>query len=568
MNQRVDISDASLLCDFAEQCSRCDFAEQCSAEERKAKHDALLGVIAEAIPCLVYVADAHARAVYVNRRVQEFSGLPAESLLRDGWRGLLHPEDASRVRAAWRDSAEREMAYEIELRFRAADGSWHWFLARGAPMRNAEGRIAFWCGVCTGIDEIVAARAMQARQGEMLERLVAERTAELHAREAQLAQAQKMEAVGQLTGGIAHDFNNLLQAVSGNLELALVSLTRGDTGRARRLLGNAHRAIGRGARLTSQLLAFSRRQVLRAGRVEVRSLIDDMGDLLSRAAGETVSVHTQAEPGLWACRADPAQLEAAVLNLAINAGDAMPGGGTLNIELANAPLDPDAAAVLDVAPGDYVRLDVRDAGTGMDPVVLARACEPFFTTKEVGKGSGLGLAQVHGFVRQSGGAMRIVSQPGAGTTVTLFFPRDATAAEAAPASPVAPAVYGWGAQVLLVEDDPDVLDILQFALIDAGFRVVPARDAADALSVLRSDKRVDVVLADVVLPGDLSGVDVGHEVRRLRPGLPVLLTTGHTGGALAEHAAEAGFELIAKPCPQVELLTRIAGLVTDMHEAM
>ena len=207
-----------------------DVTEQRRAEMLATEQDALMRAIAEAIPSLVYVSDADGRNIYVNRRFLEFSGLESERLLGEGWRSLLHPDETTRVATAWRDSVEEERPYEMECRFRAADGSFHWFLARGAPLRGQDGRVELWYGVCTGIDEIVAARQAQARQGEMLERLVAERTAELRAREAQLAQAQKMEAVGQLTGGVAHDFNNLLQAVSGNLELALAALGRGDVG--------------------------------------------------------------------------------------------------------------------------------------------------------------------------------------------------------------------------------------------------------------------------------------------------------------------------------------------------
>ncbi|CAH2604540.1 Histidine kinase [Rhodovastum atsumiense] len=537
-----------------------DVTEQRRIEALAAEHDSRLRAIAEAIPSLLFVSDPDGRNVFVNRRFQEFTGLPPSRLLGDAWADLLHPAEAARVEAVWRESMAAGRPYEMEIRIRAADGSWRWFLLRGAPLHLPDGRIENWYGVCTEIDELIAAREAMARQGEMLERLVAERTAELRTREAQLAQAQKMEAVGQLTGGVAHDFNNLLQAVSGNLELALSALTRDEVGRVRRLLGNAARAIGRGARLTSQLLAFSRRQVLRSERVEPRRLLADMADLVRRAAGETVVVRTEVEPGLWCCRADPAQLEAAVLNLVINARDAMPDGGELVIALANAPLDAEAAGGLDVVPGDYVRVEVADNGMGMPAEVLQRACEPFFTTKEVGRGSGLGLAQVHGFLRQSGGALRITSVAGTGTTVSMFFPRDTAMAEVAVAPRVASVAVrpGRGAQVLLVEDDQEVLDALQFALIDAGFQVVPARDGADALSVLQSGRHLDVVLSDVVLPGGVSGVDVAREARRLQPELPVLLTSGHAGDVLARCGAELEFEVIPKPCPQAELLSRVA----------
>jgi PAS domain S-box-containing protein len=241
----------------------------------------------------------------------------------------------------------------------------------------------------------------------------------------QLVQAQKMEAIGQLTGGIAHDFNNLLQAVSGNLELAAAAAGQGNVLRAERLIANALRAIGRGARLTSQLLAFSRKQVLFAERSRVSDVASDMPDLLRRASGNAVRVVIDAEPELWTCRIDPGEFQSALLNLVLNARDAMPGGGTVTVSMHNIRLDGEAAAALELARGDYVRVAVADTGTGMAPEVLARAFEPFFTTKEVGKGSGLGLPQVLGFTKQSGGSLSVQSSAGQGTTVSLFFPRDA-----------------------------------------------------------------------------------------------------------------------------------------------
>ena len=241
----------------------------------------------------------------------------------------------------------------------------------------------------------------------------------------QLMQAQKMEAIGQLTGGIAHDFNNLLQAVSSNLELARTAVAQGSAVRADRLIGNALRAIGRAGRLTSQLLAFSRRQILRAERSRVSDVVAEMPDLLHRASGETVRVETRADPGLWSCRIDSGEFESALLNLVLNAHDAMPQGGTVTVSMTNARLGASEAKAVELAPGDYVRVDVSDTGTGMSPEILAHAFEPFFTTKEVGKGSGLGLSQVLGFTKQSGGSLVVDSRPGRGTTVSLLFPRDA-----------------------------------------------------------------------------------------------------------------------------------------------
>lgn len=379
---------------------------------------------------------------------------------------------------------------------------------------------------------------------------------------AQLAQAQKMEAVGQLTGGVAHDFNNLLQALGGNLDLIhRLAETRNDE-RLLRLVGNAQRAAARGARLTQQLLAFSRRQNLRPERIWVSRLVAEMSELLHRAAGETVSVRTQAAPDLWPCHLDPAQFESALLNLAINARDAMPDGGTLSIEAGNVALDATAAGGLDVPPGDYVRLDVTDTGTGIAPEHLPRLFEPFFTTKEVGKGTGLGLAMVHGFARQSGGAVTVASEPGRGTTVTLFLPRVAdevtrpVVPEPAAAVPPAPR-RGEGDHlgILVVEDDPEVREAVQFALADAGHRVLTATEGDEAMAILANGEKLDLLLCDVALPGAMSGLDIAMAARRQRPKLRILLASGY--GADAPGGSEA-FEVMAKPFSQAELLRRIA----------
>ena len=245
-----------------------------------------------------------------------------------------------------------------------------------------------------------------------------------HDRHRQFLQAQKMEAIGQLTSGIAHDFNNLLQAVSSNLELARAAAQHGNSARTDRLTANALRVIGRAGRLTSQLLAFSRRQILHAERSLVSDVAADMPDVLHRADGEAVRVETWAAPGLWTCRIDPGEFESALLNLILNARDAMPQGGTVKVSMTNARLRAREAKALELAPGNYVRVDVADTGAGMTPEVLTHAFEPFFTTKDVGKGSGLGLSQVLGFTKQSGGSLVVDSRPGQGTTVSLLFPRD------------------------------------------------------------------------------------------------------------------------------------------------
>jgi PAS domain S-box-containing protein len=376
--------------------------------------------------------------------------------------------------------------------------------------------------------------------------------------QAQLAQAQKMEAVGQLTGGVAHDFNNLLQALTGNLDLIRRHGEAHNDERLLHLVANAQRAAGRGARLTQQLLAFSRRQNLRPENVCASRLFAEMGELLRRAAGETVTVRTLASDDLWCCRLDPAQFESALLNLAINARDAMPDGGTLTVEATNLVLAAPEAARLEVPPGEYVRVDVSDTGTGIAPEHLSRLFEPFFTTKEVGKGTGLGLAMVHGFVRQSGGAVAVTSEPGRGTTVSLFLPRAEAPAETDEPLPpgVAPAPERHERLgILVVEDDPEVREAVQFALTDAGHRVLTAAEASEALAILRNGVQLDLLLCDVALPGGINGLEIADAARRQRPDLRILLASGYGPEGLE---AGEGYEVMAKPFTQAELLRRVA----------
>jgi PAS domain S-box-containing protein len=490
-----------------------------------------------------------------NRALLEFCGRRPEAVLGRRLPAVLAgdaaPETAERLRRKVTRAAAGEFV-RCELALPGAN--------------NREALVDFSLRPVVGADGTVAMLVVEARDITERARL-----------QAQLAQAQKMEAVGQLTGGVAHDFNNLLQAVTGNLDLILrMAETRGET-RLLRLVSNAQRAVARGARLTQQLLAFSRRQNLRPERVLVSRLIAETLELLGRAAGETVEVVTRKAPDLWPCSIDPAQFESALLNLAINARDAMPQGGKLTISAGNVTLSAAEAAALEVPPGDYVRVDVADTGTGIAPEHLPRIFEPFFTTKEVGKGSGLGLAMVHGFARQSGGAVSIASERGRGTMVSLFLPRDTQPVADKPApenrggepppveAPARPiARDGATPSVLVVEDEPEVLDAVQFALVDAGYQVLTARESGEALEVLSSNQlHIDVLLCDVALPGPASGVEVADFARARHPGLRVLLTSGYAEETLPRWGRSGtDYEVLPKPFSQAELLRRIAALTT------
>jgi PAS domain S-box-containing protein len=391
------------------------------------------------------------------------------------------------------------------------------------------------------------------RAKETLEQRVQERTAELEQAHDALRQSQKMEAVGQLTGGIAHDFNNLLTIVTGNIDMALRALEAAGVtdARARRALGNAMKGADRAASLTQRLLAFSRRQPLAPKPLDVDRLVQGMSDLLHRALGETVRLEIVTSPGLWRAEADPNQLESAILNLAVNARDAMPDGGQLVIETANARLDQQyAAAHAEVAPGQYVVISVSDTGQGMTKETIARVFEPFFTTKEVGKGTGLGLSMVYGFVKQSGGHINIYSEEGQGTSVKIYLPRllnDANVAEE-PHLAAGHEVSRRRETVLVVEDDDDVRAYTVECLRELNYRVLEAHDGPSALRLLeRQDEPLDLLFTDVVMPG-MSGSELAAAARAMQPRLRVLYTSGYTRNAIV-HGGKLGLgvEMIAKP---------------------
>ena len=382
----------------------------------------------------------------------------------------------------------------------------------------------------------------------------------LHARQMaeKLTQAERLGAVGALTGGIAHDFNNLLTVILGNAEL-LEDLKD----RAPELAHHAEMikiAADRGAELTHRLLAFARKQALEPKTIAVGGLIAEMSEMLERTLGDQIEVVTKPAPDTWPAFIDPGQLENALLNLAINARDAMADGGQVVIETANAKVsDGDGEAPPDVAPGDYVAITVSDSGQGMTPEILASAFEPFFTTKETGKGSGLGLSMVYGFVRQSRGGIRMRSQPGEGTTVTLYLPRASSgAAELGESTGEEAAVVGGTERILLVEDNDLVREHVTAQLIALGYRVTPVRDGPEALQALASGQDFDLLFTDMVMPGGLSGIQLAEEAGRRRPGLPVLFTSGHTEGSFgAQDGRDPSLHLLAKPYRRRDLAAKL-----------
>ncbi len=391
-------------------------------------------------------------------------------------------------------------------------------------------------------------------------------------REAQLRHAQGLQAVGQLTGGVAHDFNNLLAVIMGNLELAQDELedapqsseSGASESGASELVARAIAASERGAALTARLLAFSRQQALEPKVVDLNKLVAGTTELLRRTLGETIEVETVTAGGLWRCKVDPAQVETLLLNLAVNARDAMPGGGKLTIETANARLDDDyAAAHAEVTPGQYVMLAVTDNGTGMPAEIAERAFEPFFTTKDAGQGTGLGLSMIYGFVKQSEGHVKIYSEVGHGTTVKVYLPRSREQEAVVPDEPpVEEQVPGSLETVLVVEDDADVRELAVNMLQSLGYVPVEATDADSALAAL--DQRPEIVLlfTDVVLPGGTNGAELAREARKRRPDLRVLYTSGYTDNAIIHKGVlDEDAEIINKPFRKAALARKIRGIL-------
>ncbi|WP_160000481.1 histidine kinase famiy protein [Roseomonas sp. 18066] len=478
--------------------------------------------------------------LYANHAFLRMTGYDAAEVLGRNCRFLQGPETDRATLATLRRAIaeEREIALEV-LNYRK-NGSSFWNALFVSPIHDEQGELAYFFG-----SQLDVSRRRDAEDA--------------------LRQSQKMEALGQLTGGIAHDFNNLLQVMQGYLELIAVGLDKPapDRDRLKRALDHVRGAAGRAGQLTQQLLAFARKQQLDGRPLNLNSLVEGMRDLAGRTLGDAVALRLRPGTGLWACRLDPTQAELALLNLLINARDAMvPGrGAEIGVATRNLRLDAAAAAefAADLPAGDYVLLEVADNGCGMAPGVMARVLDPFFTTKEEGKGTGLGLSMVYGFARQSGGGLRLRSIEGEGTVLQLAFP--ALAEEARAAVPRGlPGVEAQGHEtILLVEDRADVAGLAREILEDFGYRVLLASQAEEALAVLDGAQGIDLLFSDLVMPGPMNGVMLAREARRRRPRLKVLLTTGY-----AEAATAAGrdgrpleFEVIGKPYGRLELSRKV-----------
>lgn len=411
-------------------------------------------------------------------------------------------------------------------------------------------------------DRVLAERAQQ-EINQTLEARIAEALAEREEVESTLRQAQKMEAVGQLTGGLAHDFNNLLAGISGAFEMIGVRLAQGRTAEVEKYLAAGQGATRRAAALTHRLLAFSRRQTLSPKPIVINRLLGDLSELVRRTVGPQIDVQTIAASGLWPALVDANQLENALLNLCINARDAMPHGGTITIETANRWLDDRTAREHGLTPGQYVTVCTSDTGTGIDKAILDRVFDPFFTTKPIGEGTGLGLSMVYGFARQSNGHVRIYSEVGQGTMVCIYLPRHrGEEEEETIIVGDVPIPIDAGETVLVIDDEPSVRMLVADALGDQGYHCLEAGDGPSGLRILESKARIDLLVTDVGLPGGLNGRQVADAARALRPGLKILFVTGYAENAVLNHGhIEPGMEVLTKPFAVDELRRRVATLL-------
>jgi PAS domain S-box-containing protein len=535
-----------------------DVTERRIAEAAVRESEARLRALADNLPGgMVYQLSigpgGERRFLFVSHGCEKLTGYPAEAVMADASisYAMVLPEDRAALAAASAEAIRTRTQFDVQCRFHRADGELRWARVISAPREGPDGN-TIWDGIQIDVTDQKRAEEMLRDLNETLEQRVAERAEELAVAQEALRQAQKMEAMGQLTGGVAHDFNNLLTPILGSLDLLHRKALGGE--REQRLVEGALQSAERARTLVQRLLAFARRQPLQPGPVDLAELVAGMVELVASTSGPQVRIETRMEPPLPYARADSNQLELAILNLVVNARDAMPNGGTLTIAATGETVA--TGAVAGLAAGRYVRLAVADTGAGMDEATLARAVEPFFSTKGVGRGTGLGLSMVHGLAAQLGGALTLDSRLGEGTVAALWLPVSeevpAAAAAARPGAEVAPGIRAG--TVLLVDDEPLVRASTADMLAEMGYEVVEADSGADALALI--ELRVpDLVITDHLMPG-LSGTDLALILAAERPGLPVLIVSGY-----AElDGLPPDLPRLTKPFRQADLADRVAML--------
>ncbi len=537
------------LAAFQDVTARRAQAHSLSESEARFRH------MADSAPALIWMTDPAGHVTFANMHFEYLFGQLSHSFHGDAWKQIVVPSDLRRFRQTYLSAAHWRRSFRAEVRVVDKAASVRWLRCEGVRRLDDAGAFLGYTGCAVDMTEArVAAEELEAR--------VARRTADLMLAEEQLRQAQKMEAVGQLTGGIAHDFNNMLQAIGSNLELLRRRLSQGRGQDAEGFATSAQQMVDRAAALTYRLLAFARRQQLQPEPTQPIDLIEGMTELIRRSVGPEISIELRMNSARRPVICDASQLENALLNLAINARDAMPDGGRLVIRCDDRDFSAaDIAGQEGVEPGSFIEISVSDTGTGMTDEVASRVFEPFFTTKPIGRGTGLGLSQTYGFVRQSGGFVRLDTVLGQGTTVHLYLPRRETAQIDPPPGPVhEPPTRANGQVVLLVEDEAPVRAAAAEHLRDIGYLVLEAINGDAAVVLLRSGTPIDILATDVGLPDGMNGRQLADLARKHRPSLPILFITGYAGVALEGQLAP-GMAVLNKPFTLDTFAARLSNLL-------
>lgn len=538
-------------------------------EEKLRESERHYRIAAELNPLWPWTADSHGAVMSLHPRWYEYTGRSPTQTRGRQWLNAAHTDDKVSIAKLWDQSLASLQPFDSQIRLRKHTGEYRWFRVRAFCSLDPAGQCEQWYGTVEDINERVQLEAALRDWNDLLEDRIAKRTAQLeieqHERaltESKLRQSQKMEAVGQLTGGIAHDFNNLLAGITGSLELMQRRIDSQRYDELSRYNTVALTSATRAAALTQRLLAFSRQQSLQPEVLEPRRVVAGLEDMIRRSVGPSIAVECSFrnnEP----IKCDPNELENALLNLAINARDAMPGGGTLKLEVQRCVIGEESSSEKMMPPGPYVGISVTDSGTGISADILSRVFDPFFTTKRIGEGSGLGLSMIYGFVQQSGGQVKIQSSVGVGTTVTMYFPvvsqppasvKRTTPDETAPLQP------GRNETILLVDDEAAIRQTVSEFLTETGYRVIEALDSVSALKQADKVEPIDLLLTDIGLPGTMNGVSLAEEMKAIYPRLKVLFITGFAEGESLV-TLDATTRIMAKPFSLTDLSQRVSSLL-------
>jgi PAS domain S-box-containing protein len=529
-------------------------------------------IAAELNPLWPWTAASDGSVLSLDQRWYEYTGLTPEQTLGRGWLNAAHPDDRTSLARLWHQSLSTLQPFDLQIRLRNRAGNYRWFRVRALCSLSDAGACEQWYGTVEDINDRLQLESALRDWNDLLEDRIAQRTEQLEAEqheralaEAKLRQSQKMEAVGQLTGGIAHDFNNLLAGITASLELMQRRIDRERFDELSRYTTTAMTSATRAVALTQRLLAFSRRQSLQPVVLEPRTVVAGLEEMIRRSVGPGIAVECSFRGG-DRVQCDPNQLENALLNLCINARDAMPNGGTLKLKVERRVVDATASAEIMIPTGAYATISVSDTGTGIKPEVLPRVFEPFYTTKKIGEGTGLGLSMIYGFTQQSGGQVRIHSTEGVGTSVTMYFPvvnLEPTKEEGAAAVEVDDLARARSGQtILLVDDETAIRQTVSELLTELGYRVINAVDSVSALKQADRLSHIDLLLTDIGLPGTTNGVSLAEQFESRYPGIKILFITGFAGGSSLVSVSSTR-QLLTKPFNLTELCKRVNALIND-----